>query len=110
MRLWLLRNSSGARPMPKSILPGYSDSSVPNCSAPLVIAEQFGTLESLYPGRIDLGIGRAPGTDGITSMALRRHLQGHIDDFPNDVMETINYLGPKDSNARVRAIPGEGTG
>ena len=92
-----------------SIRVGSGGVMLPN-HAPLVIAEQFGTLESLYPGRIDLGIGRAPGTDGITSMALRRHLQGHIDDFPNDVMETINYLGPKDPNARVRAIPGEGTG
>ena len=92
-----------------SIRVGSGGVMLPN-HAPLVIAEQFGTLESLYPGRIDLGIGRAPGTDGITSMALRRHLQGQIDDFPNDVMETINYLGPKDPNARVRAIPGEGTG
>jgi luciferase family oxidoreductase group 1 len=92
-----------------SIRVGSGGVMLPN-HAPLVIAEQFGTLESLYPGRIDLGIGRAPGTDGITSMALRRHLQGNIDDFPNDVMETINYLGPKDPNARVRAIPGEGTG
>jgi luciferase family oxidoreductase group 1 len=77
--------------------------------APLIIAEQFGTLESIYPGRIDLGVGRAPGTDQLTSMALRRNLKGNIDDFPKDVVELINYLAPKDPEARVRAIPGEGT-
>lgn len=77
--------------------------------APLVIAEQFGTLESLYPNRIDLGIGRAPGTDPLTSHALRRNLKGDVDDFPNDVVEVINYLQPRDETARVRAIPGEGT-
>jgi luciferase family oxidoreductase group 1 len=77
--------------------------------APLVIAEQFGTLESLYPGRIDLGLGRAPGTDQVTSMALRRRLQNSVDDFPADVMELIDYLGPRDAEARVRAIPGEGS-
>jgi luciferase family oxidoreductase group 1 len=77
--------------------------------APLVIAEQFGTLASLYPGRIDLGLGRAPGTDGVTSTALRRRLQGSVDEFPNDVIELLNYLGPRDAEARVRAIPGEGT-
>ena len=77
--------------------------------APLIIAEQFGTLASLYPNRIDLGIGRAPGTDGITSMALRRNLKGSVDEFPNDVMEVLGYLGPRDPSARVRAIPGGGT-
>jgi luciferase family oxidoreductase group 1 len=77
--------------------------------APLIIAEQFGTLASLYPGRIDLGIGRAPGTDPVTSYALRRSLKSDVDEFPNDVIELINYLGPRDENARVRAIPGEGT-
>ncbi len=77
--------------------------------APLIIAEQFGTLASLYPNRIDLGLGRAPGTDPLTSHALRRNLKGDINDFPNDVVELINYLGPKDPNARVRAVPGEGT-
>jgi luciferase family oxidoreductase group 1 len=55
--------------------------------APLVIAEQFGTLESLYPGRIDLGVGRAPGTDIDTAMALRRNLNGLEEDFPNGVIE-----------------------
>ena len=77
--------------------------------APLIIAEQFGTLASLYPNRIDLGLGRAPGTDQVTSHALRRSLKGDVDDFPNDVVELINYLGPRDEAARVRAIPGEGT-
>ena len=77
--------------------------------APLIIAEQFGTLESLYPGRIDLGLGRAPGTDPLTSLALRRRLNGSVDDFPQDVIELKNYLAPKNVNARVRAIPGEGT-
>lgn len=77
--------------------------------APLIIAEQFGTLASLYPNRIDLGLGRAPGTDQITSMALRRNLKGSVDEFPNDVIELLNYLGPRDAEARVRSIPGEGT-
>lgn len=77
--------------------------------APLIIAEQFGTLASLYPGRIDLGIGRAPGTDQLTSYALRRTLKSDINDFPNDVVELINYLGPIDPHAKVKAIPGQGT-
>lgn len=77
--------------------------------APLIIAEQFGTLAALYPGRIDLGIGRAPGTDGVTAHALRRNLNASVDQFPNDVMGVIGYLGPHDPAARVRAIPGEGT-
>jgi len=77
--------------------------------APLIIAEQFGTLESLYPGRIDLGLGRAPGTDQVTSYALRRNLNGSVDDFPHDVIELKNYLAPHKAEATVRAIPGEGT-
>jgi luciferase family oxidoreductase group 1 len=77
--------------------------------APLIIAEQFGTLESLYPGRIDLGLGRAPGTDQLTSLALRRKLNGSADEFPQDVMELKNYLAPGNGDARVRAIPGEGS-
>jgi luciferase family oxidoreductase group 1 len=77
--------------------------------APLIIAEQFGTLASLYPGRIDLGIGRAPGTDPVTSYALRRNLKADVDDFPKDVIELINYLEPRAEEAKVRAIPGEGT-
>src|SRR4051812_28239634 len=66
---------------------------LPNHS-PLVIAEQFGTLAALHPGRIDLGIGRAPGTDQITMRALRRNLAGEIDNFPQDVVELLHYLGP----------------
>ncbi len=76
--------------------------------APLVVAEQFGTLATLYPGRIDLGLGRAPGTDMGTARALRRHMAPE-DSFPNDVMELIGYLGPAQDGAPVRAIPGEGT-
>jgi luciferase family oxidoreductase group 1 len=76
--------------------------------APLVIAEQFGTLEALYPGRIDLGLGRAPGTDQTTAQALRRNLNGDVNQFPNDVVELINYMGPKDPSAKVKAIPGQG--
>ena len=60
--------------------------------APLVIAEQFGTLESLYPGRSDLGLGRAPGTDFTTARALRRNLEGSDQDFPRDVVELQNYF------------------
>ena len=76
--------------------------------APLVIAEQFGTLASLYPGRIDLGIGRAPGTDQRTAMALRRTLQGDIDRFPHDVMELRDYFQQSDDTRAVRAVPGQG--
>ncbi len=77
--------------------------------APLVVAEQFGTLASLYPGRIDLGIGRAPGSDQITAGALRRTLAGNIDDFPQDVLELITYLGDPTPGQQVHAVPGEGT-
>jgi len=77
--------------------------------APLVIAEQFGTLAALYPGRIDLGIGRAPGTDQRTAMALRRDLQGSVDHFPRDVQELLAYLSPSQPGQAVRAIPGEGS-
>jgi luciferase family oxidoreductase group 1 len=75
--------------------------------APLVIAEQFGTLEALFPGRIDLGLGRAPGTDPLTSQALRRSLIGDVDDFPRDVLELMNYFGPP-KPGRVMAVPGAG--
>jgi luciferase family oxidoreductase group 1 len=76
--------------------------------APLVIAEQFGTLAALHPGRIDLGVGRAPGTDGLTARALRRTLQGEVDDFPRDVLELIAYFGPEQPGQRVAAVPGVG--
>src|SRR5476649_273591 len=75
--------------------------------APLVIAEQFGTLASLYPGRIDLGLGRAPGTDGRTAQALRRNLQGG-DTFPQDVLELQSYFQPVQPGQLVRAVPGAG--
>ena len=77
---------------------------LPNHS-PLVIAEQFGTLESLYPGRIDLGLGRAPGSDHATARALRRNLATDPDEFPRDVRELISYFEDK---ASVRAVPGAG--
>ena len=77
--------------------------------APLVIAEQFGTLDALHPGRIDLGVGRAPGTDQVTAQALRRTLAGNVDSFPNDVAELLAYLGPAAPGQRVRAIPGQGS-
>lgn len=77
--------------------------------APLVIAEQFGTLESLFPGRIDLGLGRAPGSDQMTARALRRERSGSADDFPDDVTELVNYLGPRQPHQRVLAVPGTNT-
>ena len=75
--------------------------------APLVIAEQFGTLESLFPGRVDLGLGRAPGTDRAAAYALRRNLMSDENQFPRDVVELMDYYQPADPQ-RVRAIPGEG--
>ncbi|MBN8183678.1 LLM class flavin-dependent oxidoreductase [Roseibium aggregatum] len=80
---------------------------LPNHS-PLIIAEQFGTLATLFPGRIDLGLGRAPGTDMATARALRRHMAGE-DSFPQDVQELMGYFRPASETSRVRAIPGEGT-
>jgi luciferase family oxidoreductase group 1 len=79
---------------------------LPNHS-PLVIAEQFGTLEALYPGRIDLGLGRAPGSDQATAHALRRNLQSDADGFPQDVLELIDHLSDN-PRQRVRAVPGRG--
>src|SRR5580698_1327078 len=75
--------------------------------APLVIAEQFGTLESLYPGRIDLGLGRAPGSDQRTAQALRRNLSSDPDEFPRDVQELADYFSKSPQQA-VRAVPGTG--
>jgi luciferase family oxidoreductase group 1 len=80
---------------------------LPNHS-PLVIAEQFGTLESLFPGRIDLGLGRAPGSDQATARALRRNLASDPDQFPQDVLELMGYLAPAAPEQRVMAIPGVG--
>src|SRR6185503_1309219 len=79
---------------------------LPNHS-PLVIAEQFGTLESLYPGRIDLGLGRAPGTDQRTLRALRRN-SGSADNFLNDVRELQSFFGPLQPGQAVQAVPGTG--
>ncbi len=79
---------------------------LPNHS-PLVIAEQFGTLAALYPGRIDLGLGRAPGSDGLTARALRRDL-GAADTFPQDVLELQHYFAPARPGQAVKAVPGEG--
>jgi len=77
--------------------------------APLMVAEQFGTLATLYPNRIDLGLGRAPGTDGLTMQALRRNLAASVEDFPRDVVELQHYLKPVQPGQRVSATPGAGT-
>ena len=76
--------------------------------APLQVAEQFGTLESLFPGRVDLGLGRAPGTDHAAAYALRRTLQTNPDDFPRDVVEVIDFFREAAPGQPVRAVPGEG--
>jgi luciferase family oxidoreductase group 1 len=76
--------------------------------APLMVAEAFGTLEAMYPRRIDLGVGRAPGTDQITAHALRRAMNASVDSFPNDVVELLHYFKPEEPGQRVRAVPGVG--
>ena len=91
----------------KTIRVGAGGIMLPNHS-PLVIAEQFGTLESLHPGRIDLGLGRAPGSDQLTARALRRNLTSDPESFPQDVLELMEYFQPTDPNAPVRAVPGMG--
>src|ERR1700724_1183423 len=90
----------------KTIRVGAGGIMLPN-HAPLVIAEQFGTLASLYPGRIDLGLGRAPGTDMATARALRRNLNAKADDFPADVQELLAYFETAAPGQRIHAIPGE---
>jgi luciferase family oxidoreductase group 1 len=93
----------------KTIRVGSGGVMLPN-HAPLVIAEQFGTLATLYPGRIDLGLGRAPGTDRMTMQALRRTLASNDEDgFPQDVLELQAYLDAPEPRQAVRAIPGMGT-
>jgi luciferase family oxidoreductase group 1 len=92
----------------KTIRVGSGGVMLPN-HAPLVVAEQFGTLEALYPKRIDLGLGRAPGGDSLTMRALRRDLQQTGDDFPELLEELRGYLGPEKPGQRVRAIPGQGS-
>ena len=90
----------------RTIRVGAGGIMLPN-HAPLVIAEQFGTLESLFPGRIDLGLGRAPGTDPATARALRRTLASDPDAFPQDLLELMGYFAPPEG-ASVRAVPGAG--
>lgn len=77
--------------------------------APLVIAEQFGTLAAMFPGRVELGLGRAPGTDMATARALRRTLSGHVDTYPDDVQELQGYFSDANKAEPVIAIPGQGT-
>jgi luciferase family oxidoreductase group 1 len=91
----------------KTIRVGSGGIMLPNHS-PLVIAEQFGTLASLYPDRIDLGLGRAPGTDPATARALRRDPMASADRFPEDVVELQTYLEPLHSGQRIQAVPGTG--
>jgi len=90
----------------KAIRVGSGGIMLPN-HAPLVVAEQFGTLEALYPGRIDLGLGRAPGGDFHTMRALRRDLRQSGDDFPELLAELRTYLGPGSPNQAVQALPGQ---
>jgi len=92
----------------KTIRVGSGGIMLPNHS-PLVIAEQFGTLAALFPGRIDLGLGRAPGTDPFTTRALRRAGTAAADTFPDDVLDLQKYFGEIEEGQRVRAIPGAGT-
>lgn len=91
-----------------SIRVGSGGIMLPNHS-PLVIAEQFGTLEALFPGRIDLGLGRAPGTDMMTARALRRNLEAAGNDFPQDVVDLMALLGPVQPNQKIIAVPGAGS-
>jgi luciferase family oxidoreductase group 1 len=91
----------------KAIRVGSGGIMLPN-HAPLVIAEQFGTLETLYPGRIDLGLGRAPGTDPLTAQALMRDPQAG-ERFPEQVQELIHYLGPVSPHQKIQAVPGGGS-
>ena len=90
----------------RTIRVGAGGIMLPN-HAPLIVAEQFGTLESLFPGRIDLGLGRAPGTDQVTAAALRRTLASNPDLFPQDVLELMAYFQPEPGQ-RVQAVPGAG--
>ena len=91
----------------KSIKIGAGGIMLPN-HAPLLIAEQFGTLAALHPGRVELGLGRAPGSDQITARAVRRALLGGADQFPQDVVELMNYFQPAEPDQAVTAIPGAG--
>lgn len=120
-RYWLAEhhNMTGIASAATSVLIGYLAANtttlrlgsggvmLPNHS-PLVIAEQFGTLDALYPGRIELGLGRAPGSDQRTMMALRRHMSGDIDNFPRDVRELVDWFDAHDPHPAVRPVPGYG--
>jgi luciferase family oxidoreductase group 1 len=90
-----------------SIRVGAGGIMLPN-HAPLAIAEQFGTLESLFPGRIDLGVGRAPGSDPLTAQALRRNLEGDVERFPQDVVELMGWFRAPEPGQRIVAVPGAG--
>ena len=92
----------------RTIRVGSGGVMLPN-HAPLVVAEQFGTLEAMHPGRIDLGLGRAPGGDFLTMRALRRDLRQTGDDFPELLEELRTYLGPEKPGQAVKAIPGKGS-
>jgi luciferase family oxidoreductase group 1 len=92
----------------KTLRVGAGGVMLPN-HAPLIIAEQFGTLASLYPGRIDLGLGRAPGTDQLTARALRRDVNAAAENFPDDVVELQALLGPAEPGQYIHAVPGVGT-
>lgn len=120
-RYWVAEhhNTTGVASSATSVLIGYLAGGtstirvgsggvmLPN-HAPLVIAEQFGTLATLYPGRIDLGLGRAPGTDPLTTRALRRERLMSAEQFPQDVLELQSYFHPRTLNQAVHAVPGEG--
>ena len=92
----------------KTIRVGSGGIMLPNHS-PLVIAEQFGTLEALFPGRIDLGLGRAPGTDMATARALRRNMEAGAESFPQDVVELIGLMAEPKPDQRIIAVPGAGS-
>ncbi len=94
----------------KSIRVGSGGIMLPNHS-PLAVAEQFGTMELLYPGRLDLGLGRAPGTDMTTARALRRtQMDTAVHSFPDDIQELLQYFGPAGTQGKVKAFPGTGAG
>ncbi|WP_335968104.1 LLM class flavin-dependent oxidoreductase [Acinetobacter bereziniae] len=121
-RLWLAEhhNMDGIASSATAVLLGYILANthsikvgsggimLPN-HAPLVVAEQFGTLATLYPNRVELGLGRAPGTDPLTMRALRRGRQETEDQFPQDVLEILSYFADAHSNQRIKATPGQGT-
>ncbi len=121
-RLWLAEhhNMDGVASSATAVLLGYllANTStlkvgsggimLPN-HAPLIVAEQFGTLATLYPNRIELGLGRAPGTDQVTMRALRRGRQETEDQFPQDVLEILHYFKDAEPNQRIIATPGQGT-